>query len=414
MDDSEESTINEYQVTDALGKVILAVRACQSEDERDIEVQLGPSVVSLLRRLQELCSPHYSGDTDTMLWNTACLVAKMMASEPSKTVDLFWAMPGMTTFLLNLDLKSDTMRQRQAEKRPPTSKERSFFGFDPAFQLPYHFACLAVELLFGTMMSKSIKYRGTPVAAAATRKLMEIYKDPYTRVSMPWTDTGRLSNVSVTSPRNDMLPTIFSLLLGKAEGHVGDPQNKSNLIPGLSVVEAIGILADEPIWIQPYYKDGTLLNITWAIRGSCNSKPELMKGTADLERAVVAHKIVGRFVLPSIDERNSILDEELMLRGSLMMATLLANDPNSNFADASVWYRVSKLAMRNERPIGPYREYFENKFSQYCVEARAKLAVYLQESYTRGLPESLFPANNPSLVQHIVEFALEPWPNARE
>lgn len=186
-----------------------------------------------------------------------------------------------------------------------------------------------------------------------------------------------------------------------------DPRDALALAPGLSVMEAINMLVDDPVWALAGKTSAPL--IAMAITGSSVSKPELWDALGDYDRAVAAHKVVGRFVIPLNDPANPHQDEYLRMCGGILMAHLTGYNFHTKCGDAAMWLRVMMLGMRAENPLGPHRNYFQCQFGTHYEPARDSFAAYLEESIAHGLPENVVPDNIPVLMHRIVEFAMEPW-----
>lgn len=59
---------------------------------------------------------------------------KLFAKEDLE-IERLWAIPGMTTYLLNLELVSDAMQRRKSIGALPTAEEFEFQGLNESFQI---------------------------------------------------------------------------------------------------------------------------------------------------------------------------------------------------------------------------------------------------------------------------------------
>jgi len=159
---------------------------------------MGRPFCFLLRKLQSLVhgTRGYSPSVpDVRMLQDALRCFVSVVEADNGTMELFWAIPGMTTYFLNLELISDAMCQRKRQGVLPTTDECDFQGFDPSFQVRTHFSAIIGYFMLASIFRAHLDvrtrstyehgYRRIPLAVAACRKMMQWYKDPYTRVSIP-------------------------------------------------------------------------------------------------------------------------------------------------------------------------------------------------------------------------------------
>jgi len=222
------------------------------------EHNLGRSFRFLLERLQTLCSNGSNAVTPTSeeyaLFQQLVKYLPYFSMVDNPTIDFFWAIPGMTTFMFNLELLSDAMRQRKLVGAAPTADELEFQGCDPSFQntCPY-FAITICYFLMASIFRADRKkasvrtFRGGPIASFAARKMMLWYADPYTRASFPSLPETSIRAAAARnlgiSPRDVVFPMVFKELL---ESLPADPLTNMAFLPGLTAQDTVQILISEP------------------------------------------------------------------------------------------------------------------------------------------------------------------------
>ena len=128
-----------------------------SSRNRDVILQnsVGRVLLFLLRRLQSMCqnTANYqpTEEDESSMSRVLCPALMKLQVVRNEIIDLLWAVPGMATYLLNLELISDPMHQRKSENRPPTAEELEFQGFDPAFQVHKHFSAAVSYFLLASI-----------------------------------------------------------------------------------------------------------------------------------------------------------------------------------------------------------------------------------------------------------------------
>ena len=112
----------------------------------------------MLEEMQRLCCDPDFSPTDVdeeRVGELTALIQFILPSADLFTLQLLWAIPGMTTFLLNLDLLSPAMRAKKQQRMAPTQDEIEFQGLDPSFQNHKYFATTIGHILKATIFHQS-------------------------------------------------------------------------------------------------------------------------------------------------------------------------------------------------------------------------------------------------------------------
>jgi hypothetical protein len=109
-------------------------------------------------------------------------------------IENLWAIPGLTTYLLNVDITSGQIKQLKIEDpeySPSSIHMLRTNEFHPEYQLNSEFCNVIGNILVGSSCKKvdnnfmEVVLRQTPLAFAACRKVMALMQDPCMLVSMP-------------------------------------------------------------------------------------------------------------------------------------------------------------------------------------------------------------------------------------
>jgi len=234
-----------------------------------------------------------------------------------QTIELLWAIPGMTTYVLNLELISDTMRKRKKACIPPSREELQATGFDPSFQLPSFFASLICRFLIGSLAKNRpsddrSECRGTRLAAAAAGKMMQWYVDPFTRASIPSVpDAAREDFNTMDRPRDHLFPLTMDTLLIRLPA---DLSNDENCIPGMTVKDFFCIITTEPSWKHRIEEEaGKLKFCTYTLLRSISAKPMAWKAFSIEDRAAALHQVTtfSRSLRGYIEDANAMKNKLL-------------------------------------------------------------------------------------------------------
>jgi len=387
------------------------------------ESALGRALRFLLEKLQLLCSNSSEfGTIDGRLLHELCVRFSNLQMANHETIELIWAIPGMTTFLLNLDLISNTMRQRKLEGAAPTAEELKFQGYDPSFQNTCPYFVNAICYFLRSTIQKDqnrdpsigyVAYRNNAVAAIAARKLMQWYADPYTRASIPFISFPSTQELSLEdkcwlSPRNYHFPSILEFLILSL---INDPVDKTAVVPGLSIQDAVEIIILEPAWrfrIQRAGEDEspTCNTIRKLIRDASRVKPLSWESFSLTARAVTVHQIVGVF-RGSPKVAHSI--------GTDLLNGVLGVSLDEDSRDEILWLKVVKLARTRKSADGidfPYGRHTDF-FAQWYTRSSGVAASLFHELFDilleqcNGFSRYLLPPE--PVLNHISEYAMEPF-----
>ena len=363
----------------------------------------GRSLVYALQRLERLllCSHPDITEADYPQLGAfgSGFSAKMVSAKPA--FEELWAIPGMTTYLLNLELRSDVMKKRKLAGQPPTSNQLQSIGFDRAFQVPNFFPFLMCRFL-GAVIAYSprrrvYRYRNTPLAAAAARRMMKWYMDPYTRASIPSApvDEEQRDLNTFGHPRDGVMFITLKLLLDSDEG---DPSSDQNIVPGVTAKDCFSLFVTEPAWKFKIEEErGALEYYTMAMTNSLHERPEAWEAFSVYDRAVALHQVGSFFVSLGRRLRNANSFKCLLLE---LIAGNGCQQGGTRTWNGALWLKVIKLAKskayRNGKqiPFGPHTEMFQ---CWYDLIIKAN-----KESFDELT--KIFP---PSIAEHIIEFTLK-------
>jgi len=336
-----------------------------------------------------------------------CPALMTLDAVSNEIINLLWAIPGMATYMLNLELISDPMRKRKSENRPPTTKELEFQGFDPAFQGHKHFSAVVSFFLLASILkspdgdgdNSDLTYRNTSCAAAAARRMMKWYADPFNRVSVQCTLKFGIPEDACRSPRDFHFIVLLQVLLNELPD---DSADIHALVPGLSVQDTIRIMVEEQTWAL-YVSERNFVPLVRSLVLSSSTKPMAWKDFSVQARASLAHQLVDRFYY-----RKDQLTEAIHTWGGYLEAIVVGLNRITDAYDEVLWLKVIKLAARNENPVGPHTQYFR----QWYLRMREVVNLQLQLFFELSINEHGFASNliPPALVLEMVaEYALEPW-----
>ena len=398
--------------------------------EKDLIV--GRSFRFLLQHLQTLCHKQDFEPTkeETEAVTILYRVLMNLVIADNETIELLWAIPGMTTYLMNLDLISEVMRQRKIQGARPTAKEYEFQGFDPTFQIPKFFSNIVGFILMGSAFKDpnreaSPSYRQTLLARAASRKCMEWYACPYTRVSIPSYATFYVEDdvLGKKGPRDIHFLWILTALLRDLPN---DPWDKSSIVPGLSLQDAFTLFTEEPVLAQ-HAPASVLFNLVQALLHSQRVSRVAWESFSVPARAQAAHQIVehyfSRDTINQCTDDNDAADDNacgspnkpLTARvecGRDLIGSLTGWNACSDIKDESMWLRVIKEASGNDtmKSRSRHTEYFQQWYDCVSREVDATLEEFLVKVLTLpngGFAPELIPPTD--ALQNIIEFAMQPF-----
>ena len=357
-------------------------------------VHVGRPLLFLLKRLEVL----YHEDPDPEMIETDVHGAESLVQwqeslfgKCDRSIELLWAIPGMTTFLLNLELLSEAMRERKLAASAPSDDElRNTKGMDfsLSFSIFYSTIFRLIEACFAVIKADKLShYRENAIGACAARKMMQLYADPYTR--------GSFAADRSKSPRVREFPLSLALLLGNLPD---DPWDTKALVPGLTVHEVFQIIITEPEW----YDDIGRTRATVAFKQlllSASTKLEAWEAFTVEARAMTAHKLLGLFCqLDSDNDEHAKNDADALTRLFFIVAGY--NFSNKTKDDA-MWLKVVKHAATPD--VGPFAGVFSEWYKLVGTTAAREFAALAREN---NFSMDLVP---PPLVKHILEYAMDPF-----
>lgn len=384
------------------------------------EISHGRQLRHLFEKLQSLCSnsSQFATSEEEAILQGACAQLGNLQLANNHIIERLWAIPGMATFLLNLELISNTMRQRKLEGVAPTNEELKFQGHDPSYQntCPY-FANAICYLLLSTIhfdqtdpsLSSTgyVVYRNTAVAAIAAQKMMQWYKDPYTRASIPTTQNPPGEDNARRGPREYHFPSALEVLMYSLPDDL--PVNNTAVVPGLSIEDTIEIITSEPAWQFYNRRAGEDQNPTYRIirvmiRDVSRVKPMAWETFSSKARAVAAHRIVGSF---------GDLPQVAQMIGTDLLNGVLGVSRYRDSADEILWLKVIKLAKTRKSADGidfPYGRHTDF-FAQWYARASEVAASLFHELFgilleqCNGFSRDLLPPE--PVLTHISEYTME-------
>ena len=359
-------------------------------------VNMGRPFLFLLKRLEVLS--HEEPDnaiTGTDVASAASMINWISAlpAKSDRTIELLWAIPGMTTFLLNLELLSVAMRERKLAAAVPSDDElrhpqaiqpsRSFFIFTDTM-------CRFIESSFVAIKNAEdcvAHYRENAIASCAARKMMQLYGDPYTRGSFPLDKSE--------TPRTRSFPGSFSLLLHRLPE---DPLDSKVLIPGLTVHAVFQIIITEPEWQSDKDASRNMNAIKYLLQ-SASAKPEAWEVFSVEARALTAHKLLGLYCqLDSNNGKDVMADAEALTR---LIFIVVGFNCITNAKNDAMWLKVIKHAATLN--VGPFAGVFSQWYNGVALGAGRELAALARyANFSMDLIPS--PVGN-----HILEYAMDPF-----
>lgn len=415
--DEREALVGNLSLTAVLRGFVQVYFDPQRHEESDYDFIVGLPFRYLLEKLQDLSSNAANAvaptDQEEAAANDLVSGQEFFQTMHNRTIELFWAIPGMTTYLLNLDIASGEMRRRKLEGAVPTSEELVFQGVDPSFQntCPYFSRTVCYFLIASMFRTDSnseicFVYRNTPVASVASRKIMQWYADPYTRASLPSSAESVIRGRSRTVGVRDVLftSTMQSLLQNPPD----DPFDSAAVVPGLTPRDVIQIMTTEVFWIASMHKEAmnrTISDLVW----TASRNPTAWQAFSVEARAYAAHKIIG--LHRNVSVASPALAQENLT--DLLLIVLGYSILTGEHSDA-IWLQVVQLASTKKSatginyPFGPHTDYFSEQYhSTGDIAANLFYNLFLDRTI---LPLDLLPPT--PVLKHIVEYAMDPFAGA--
>ena len=407
--------------------------------EKDLLV--GRSFRFLLEHLQKLCHKQdfASNKEEEKAASFLYRVLMNLIVANNESIESLWAIPGMTTYLMNLELVSEVMKQRKIQGLRPTAEEFEFQGFEPSFQIPKLFSNIIGFLLMASAFcdpkrEASPCYRRTLLACAASRKCMQWFACPYTRVSIPsyaafYFEDDMLGDKGL---RDSQFLWILTALLRELPN---DPREKTLLLPGLYVQDIYNLLTEDPV-LATHTPVALLYKLVQALLHSNSTRRTAWDSFTVQSRALLAHQIVERYFSSNDDNDDPMDDKDDLCGGTVIMSVsrvecgrdligaLTGWNTCSSSKDETLWLKVVKEAagMNDiENDIDNvhgtshsvefhHTPYFQQWYAQVSQNVDPTLEEFLVNVLTLpsgGLAHELIPPAH--VLQHIVEFAMEPF-----
>ena len=355
---------------------------------------VGRPFLFLLKRLQVLRDEEPDNaitGTDVASAGSMIQCMSSLLGKSDRSIELLWAIPGVTTFLLNLELLSVAMRERKLAAAVPSDDE---LRNPRAVQLSRSFCiftntiCRVIEACFVVIKGDGeAHYRENAIAACAARKMMQLYADPYTRGSFP-TDQPE-------TPRTRSFQGSFSLLL---ECLPDDPLDSKALIPGLTVHEIFQIIITEPEWHSDMDSRRTMLVIKDLLL-SASTKLEAWDAFTVEARAITAHKLLGLYCqVKSRNGNDEALDAEALMR---LIFIVVGFNCITHATNDAMWLKVVEHAATLN--VGPFAGVFSQWYKRVGLGASKELIALTNDA---NFSIDLIPS---SVVDHILEFAMDPF-----
>ena len=370
------------------------------------ETEWGRPFLFLLKRLQILC--YEEPDTELLEQDYAaaestlgCMECLFRVSDSS--IEVLWAIPGMTTFLLNLELMSTAMRERKLAAALPSDEElRNPVANDIAVTAS---GCVFVKMVYRILTPScwelggvSLQLRKTAIATSAVRKMMQLYADPYTRASLPLDVDA--------SPRNNILPGFLGLLLDDLPD---DPLNSAAIVPGLTAHEMFQIIVTEPFYhrcVGLSSLESLDETVTFKrLRQSVSAKPKAWEAFSVEARASTAHNLLGLY--NQLDSKAKYTEPDTaswttvaVFVKQIFFLVLGFDSITKTKADAT-WLKVVVHAATAE--LRPFAGVFSDWYRRVGSKAVRMLELLATET---KFSLDLVP---PPVVEHIVEYAMDPF-----
>ena len=355
---------------------------------------VGRPLMFLFKRLEVMCYEEPDTSITGTDVNSAAIAFQSLDSlfrKRDRSIELLWAIPGMTTFLLNLELLSVTMRERKLAAAILSDDElRNTKGMDfsISFCVFTKTMCRFINACFvGIKTDFSSCYRKSAAASCAARKMMQLYADPYTRGSFP-TDQPQ-------SPRVSNFPLALAVLLDYLPD---DPWDPKALVPGLTVHEIFQIFITEPGWHSDMGH----------IRNSVAFKLLLLSASTKLEawdaftveaRAIIAHKLLGLYSqLDSNDGEDVTTDANALTQ---LIFIVVGYNFLTKTKDDPMWLKVVEHAATPD--VGPFAGVFREWYKRVAsVHTKGLFALASDAKFSMDLMP-------PPVVDHVLEYAMDPF-----
>jgi hypothetical protein len=226
-----------------------------------------------------------------------------MMTSSDELIECLWAIPGLTTYLLNIDITSDQIKQSKM-KDPEYSPTLHMLGeneFQPEYQLNSAFCNVIGNILVGASCymveyndeeNLDVTLRQTPLANAVCHKVIAWMQDPCMLASTP-------------SKRESLFPILLNCMLIHLPG---DSNNPSAIAPGLTIEGAVRAILNY-FASTDYYEvnPDVLVRFTTCLRETAKNTIA-WEAFSVLRRSKLAVLILNDFMRDDIHKRQQLND----------------------------------------------------------------------------------------------------------
>ncbi|KAL9185938.1 hypothetical protein ACHAXT_003715 [Thalassiosira profunda] len=332
--------------------------------------------------------------------------ARQLAFASDSDMQLLWAIPNLANFLLSVDLISDCMAKKKRRGVELSEDDLMSFKFDPAVHTDSGWANLLVLFLMAGAVSRTpstggligglshYTYRKTAYAGAAFRRMVELWKDPYTRASLV------LQKNKVTSVRQEWMPLAIMNVIDQS------PADPLHIAPGLSIYDAVTTVVAEAY----VYSRLRLKEMIGCILDTYPFEPEAWRNFTAEKRAECALMVVDKL---ATDTDRVLLAAEL---AAGLTGWPTREDQRGRYVkDASLRLKVLTLASRNRTPIAEQSNNlcmvpadFFGMFYDKIVDVQMPLVRAYVKAVKNNSREEVPQLPN-ELLWGIAEFACDPF-----
>lgn len=359
---------------------------------------IGRPFLFLLRRLLVMCCEEPSIEWSELDVASAKIILSMLCKLvrlEDQSIEVLWAIPGITTFLLNLEITSAAMRQRRLAAEVPSDDElldsvaNSLVLNGQCYYIAEMF-CVFLQASFAKLKStrqdEEMRYRNTAGATCAARKLMKLYADPYTRASLPCVPSFS---------REQLLPFSLFFLI---DALPDDPLDNAALVPGLTVHDIFQIIVTEPC-CRAMLGDTMGWKHVDAFVLTASSRPKAWEAFSAEARASIAHLLLGIYWRCSDADGYS----RDLAHGNLtlLFCIVVGHDSFTESNDDQMWLQVVQLARTPK--FGRFTRFFSEWYKRVGSSVINDFYNLFNEI---DFSVELIPT---PVVDHIIEYAMDPF-----
>jgi len=393
----------------------------------------------MLKHMQTLCNGRigYSPSQRDLqhLGELFVFLEVLLPTADDATIDLLWAIPGMATFMFNIELISEAMRAKKLQAVPPSKEEMAFKNFDPTFQNHMYFAAAIGHIMTASIFQKNFdifqknvktegpvnRVRNTGLARAAAKKMFQWYKDPHTLISTPFNPIGRellgrdlpdrkLLEGSINSPRSFHFPKLIGFLMQCAP--LPNLAETNEVLPGLNVADVYNLITHESTnWLDDS-SIGPLAGFLRPFLETAKTVPSAWQAFLVKDRVIAIDKVLTAFHF-----RDSSPDEDMILTGGLLVGAAMGMETTLTVRDDSMFLKVAKLGSREkiddgnpDSPLTPWAansDYFKCYYDKSNNPCGVVFGTLIEELLRNGKGFTQATLPDDAVCQHIIEFAME-------